>query len=168
MITKDDCLAALVRLNDLGINVDKEIRLTAASKEIPFEILQFIYKHQGIYLSDFCERLRRKHNKNKSPLYLNIRNEITDEKTAVTTLAALLLQITLFGSRLSEEQREQFYKEARTNLILQVLNDYYTYNVSDKCIALLKIFKSDILVAETVSGRREFKAEDGAVDNKKI
>ena len=37
MITKEDCLSILVRLGDSGINTDKEIARTAASKEIPFD-----------------------------------------------------------------------------------------------------------------------------------
>ena len=155
MITKEDCLSILVRLGDSGINTDKEIARTAASKEIPFDVLKFIYVHQGTYLSDFCEMIRRKHNQNKSPLYINIMKEITDKKDVITTITALLMQITLFGTKLTEEQREVFYKEARVNLILSVLSDYYNYDNYDKCIALLKIFKADILVAEAVSGRRE-------------
>lgn len=155
MITKEDCLSILVRLGDEGINTDKELALTAASKDVPIEVLKFIYNKQGTYLSDFCEMLRRKHNQNKSPLYINIMKEITDPKEVITTVAALLMQITLFGTKLTEEQREVFYKEARVNLILSVLSDYYNYDNYDKCTALLKIFKADMLVAEAVSGRRE-------------
>lgn len=155
MITKEDCLSILVRLSDEGINTDKELAITAASKEVPFEILKFIYNKQGTYLSDFCGMLRRKHNQGKSSLYINIMKEITDKKDVITTVTALLMQITLFGTKLTDDQRETFYKEARVNLILSVLADYYNYDNYDKCIALLKVFKADMLVAEAVSGRRE-------------
>lgn len=155
MITKEDCLSILVRLSDEGINTDKELAITAASKEVPFEILKFIYNKRGTYLSDFCGMLRRKHNQGKSPLYINIMKEITDKKDVITTVTALLMQITLFGTKLTDDQRETFYKEARVNLILSVLADYYNYDNYDKCIALLKVFKADMLVAEAVSGRRE-------------
>ena len=102
MITKNDCLSILVKLEDSGVkNIDTYMRKLLVSREIPLEVLKFISENRGLEISKFYEMLRKNHNKKKSPLYTNIVREITDPTEAVITLSCLLTQILLYGKKLS-------------------------------------------------------------------
>ena len=73
MITKNDCLSILVKLEDSGVkNIDTYMRKLLVSREIPLEVLKFISENRGLEISKFYEMLRKNHNKKKSPLYTNI------------------------------------------------------------------------------------------------
>ena len=88
MITKNDCLSILVKLEDSGVkNIDTYMRKLLVSREIPLEVLKFISENRGLEISKFYEMLRKNHNKKKSPLYTNIVREITDPTEAVITLS---------------------------------------------------------------------------------
>jgi len=154
MITKNDCLTILVSLEDKGINIDKPMRKLVTSKEIPMEVLKFILDNRGIEVANFYEMLRKKHNQKKSPLYHNIVKDIYDTDEVITTLACLLVQITLYGRKLPTN-KEIFQREVRAEEISRVLNSYYSTGEFDQCIALLKLLKSDLLVLEHISGRRD-------------
>ena len=78
MITKNDCMSILIKLEDHGVNIDSYMRKLIVSKEIPLEVLKFISQHRGIEVANFYEMLRKKHNQKKSPLYLNIVKEVSD------------------------------------------------------------------------------------------
>lgn len=157
MITKNDCLSILVKLEDNGVkNIDAYMRKLLVSREIPLEVLKFISDNRGLEISNFYEMLRKSHNKKKSPLYTNIVREQTSVKAIVTTLSCLLTQILLYGSKL--ENQELFYKEARADEITKVLNEYFQTGVADTCQSLLKLVKSDLLVLEYIAGRRELTA----------
>ena len=153
MITKNDCMSILIKLEDRGINIDNYMRKLVVSKEIPLEVLKFISQHRGIEVANFYEMLRKKHNQKKSPLYLNIVKEVTDLDDVITTLVCLLTQITLYGNKL--DSKDSFIKEVRAEEITRVLNEYFKTGVYDSCLALLKIIKSDLLVLEYINGRRE-------------
>lgn len=43
----------------------------------------------------------------------------------------------------------------RADEIAGVLSDYFKTEDAEKCVTLLKLIKSDILVLEYISGRRE-------------
>lgn len=154
MITKNDCLTILVSLEDKGLNIDKPMRKLVTSKEIPIEVLKFILDNRGIEVANFYEMLRKKHNQKKSPLYHNIVKDIYDTDEVITTLACLLVQITLYGRKL-QTNKEIFQREVRAEEISRVLNSYYSTGEFDQCIALMKLLKSDLLVLEHISGRRE-------------
>lgn len=157
MITKNDCLSILVKLEDNGAqNIDKYMRKLLVSREIPLEVLKFISDNRGLEVSNFYEMLRKSHNTKKSPLYTNILKEIEDPKKVITTLSCLLTQILLYGSKL--ENQELFYKEVRAEELTRVLNNYFKTGVFDECLALLRLFKSDLLVLEYIAGRREIAA----------
>ena len=153
MITKNDCMSILVKLGDEGINTDKEIKKLLLSKEIPLEIIKFIADNRGIEVMNFYEMLRKSHNKKKSPLYTNIVREQEDIQEVVITLSSLLTQIALYGSKL--EDPTEFYKTVRANEITEILNKYYTEQEYSLPIKLLKVIKSDLVVLEYISGRRE-------------
>jgi hypothetical protein len=86
MITKNDCLSILVKLEDSGVkNIDTYMRKLLVSREIPLEVLKFISDNHGLDISNFYEMLRKNHNKKKSPLYTNIVREQTEVKDIVTT-----------------------------------------------------------------------------------
>lgn len=154
MITKNDCLTILVALEDKGVNIDKQMRKLVTSKDIPMDVLKFILDNRGIEVANFYEMLRKKHNQKKSPLYHNIVKDIEDTDEVITTLACLLVQITLYGKKL-QTNREIFQREVRAEEITRVLNNYYSTGEFDQCLALLKLLKADLLVLEHISGRRE-------------
>lgn len=153
MITKNDCMSILIKLEDRGVNIDNYMRKLVVSKEIPLEVLKFISQHRGIEVANFYEMLRKKHNQKKSPLYLNIVKEVSTLDDVVTTLVCLLTQITLYSNKL--DNKDSFLKEVRAEEITRVLNEYFKEGTYDTCIALLKIIKSDLLVLEYIAGRRD-------------
>jgi hypothetical protein len=154
MITKNDCLTALVALEDHGVDINPAMKKLLSSKEIPFDVLKFILDNRGMEVYNFYEMLRKNHNKKKSPLYHNIMKDLEDPDDVITTLACLLVQITLYGRKLTTS-REVFNREARAEEITRVLNNYYTSGTLDQCIALLRLFKTDIIVLEHIVGKRE-------------
>lgn len=153
MITKNDCMSILIKLEDRGVNIDNYMRKLVISKEIPLEVLKFISQHRGIEVANFYEMLRKKHNQKKSPLYLNIVKEVSTLDDVITTLVCLLTQITLYSNKL--DNKDSFLKEVRAEEITRVLNEYFKEGTYDTCIALLKIIKSDLLVLEYIAGRRD-------------
>lgn len=153
MITKNDCMSILIKLEDRGVNIDNYMRKLVVSKEIPLDVLKFISQHRGIEVANFYEMLRKKYNQKKSPLYLNIVKEVSQPDEVITTLSCLLTQITLYGNKL--EAKDSFIKEVRAEEITRVLNEYFKTGVYDTCVSLLKIIKSDLLVLEYINGRRE-------------
>jgi hypothetical protein len=153
MITKNDCMSILIKLEDRGVNIDNYMRKLVVSKEIPLEVLKFISQHRGIEVANFYEMLRKKHNQKKSPLYLNIVKEVSTLDDVITTLVCLLTQITLYSNKL--DNKDSFLKEVRAEEITRVLNEYFKEGTYDTCIALLKIIKSDLLVLEYIAGRRD-------------
>jgi hypothetical protein len=154
MITKNDCLTVLVSLEDRGVNIDAAMKKLLVSKEIPMDVLKFILDNKGSEIANFYELLRKNHNKNKSPLYINIVKEITDPEDIITTLACLLVQITLYGKKLSSN-KDIFNREARAEEITRVLNNYYSTGALDQCLTMLRMVKTDLLVLEYISGRRD-------------
>jgi hypothetical protein len=154
MITKNDCLTLLVALEDRGVDINSSMRKLVTSKDIPTEVLKFILDNRGIEVANFYEMLRKKHNQKKSPLYHNIVKEVTDTDEVITTLACLLVQITLYSNKLPAN-KEIFQREVRAEEITRVLNTYYSTGDLSQCLALLKLIKTDLLVLEHISGRRE-------------
>jgi hypothetical protein len=154
MITKNDCLTILVALEDKGINIDKPMRKLVTSKEIPMDVLKFILDNRGSEVANFYEMLRKKHNQKKSPLYHNIVKDIEDTDEIITTLACLLVQVTLYSRKLVSN-KEIFQREVRAEEITRVLNNYYSTGDFSQCLALLRLLKADMLVLEYISGRRE-------------
>lgn len=153
MITKNDCLTVLVALEDRGLDINQPMKKLVTSKEVPLDVLKFILDNRGIEVAHFYEMLRKKHNDKKSPLYHNIVKDITDPEEIITTLACLLVQITLYSKKL-QANKEIFKREVRAEEITRVLNDYYATGTLDSCLVLLKLIKSDLLVLEHISGRR--------------
>lgn len=154
MITKNDCLTILVKLEDSGtLEAKNYIKKLMISREPSIEVLRFIATQRGFEIGRFYEMLRKSHNEKKSPLYTNILKEITDPKEIVTTLSCLLTQILLYGSKL--DNPSAFYREARGAEISSVLNSYFSSGNLDRCLMLLKVIKSDLLVMEYIAGRRD-------------
>lgn len=154
MITKNDCLTLLVSLEDRGVDINQPMKKLITSKEIPLDVLKFILVNRGIEVANFYEMLRKKHNQKKSPLYHNIVKDITEPEEIITTLACLLVQITLYGNKLTAN-KEIFQREVRAEEITRVLNDYYATGSLDQCFTLLKLLKTDLVVLEHIGGKRE-------------
>jgi len=154
MITKNDCMSILVKLEDNGVKgIDPYMKKLLTSREIPLEVLKFISINRGLDVSNFYEMLRKNHNKKKSPLYTNILKEVTDPKEVVTTLSCFLTQILLYGNKL--ENKETFFRAVRAEELTRVLNTYFKTGVYEECLSVLKLLKSDLLVLEYIAGRRE-------------
>lgn len=154
MITKNDCMSLLMSLEERGINVDKQLYKLMLLPAPSVEILKFIVDNQGIRAIDFYEMLRKKNNQKKSPLYKNILKEVSDPLDQVTTLTCLLLQITLFGNKLEQTEREAFLKEVRAEEITRALHTYYEIEDINKITTLLRLIKSDLIVLEHLKGTR--------------
>ena len=69
--------------------------------------------------------------------------EVVDPEEVITTLACLLVQITLYSKKLPTN-KEIFQREVRAEEITRVLNDYYSSGAFDSCLALLRLLKSDL------------------------
>jgi hypothetical protein len=147
-------MTILVAIEDKGVNIDSQMKKLLTSKEIPIDTLKFILDNRGIEVANFYEMLRKKHNQKKSPLYHNIVKEITDPEEVITTLACLLVQITLYSKNLPAN-KEIFQREVRAEEISRVLNNYYATGMLDSSLALIKLLKSDLLVLEHIGGRRD-------------
>ena len=106
MITKNDCLSILTKLDESGVSgVNPYVRKLVVARDIPLEVLKFISDNRGLEVSKFYEMLRRSHNQKKSPLYTNILKEIDDPQEVVTTLSCLLTQILLYGKKLENKDQ---------------------------------------------------------------
>ena len=157
MITKNDCLSILTKLDESGVSgVNSYVRKLVVARDIPLEVLKFISDNRGLEVSKFYEMLRKSHNQKKSPLYTNILKEIDDPQEVVTTLSCLLTQILLYGKKL--ENRDQFFREVRAEELTRVLNNYFKTGLYEECLNLIKVIKSDLLVLEYIAGRRELNA----------
>ena len=154
MITKNDCLSILTKLDESGVSgVNSYVRKLVVARDIPLEVLKFISDNRGLEVSKFYEMLRKSHNQKKSPLYTNILKEIEDPQEVVTTLSCLLTQILLYGKKL--ENKDQFFREVRAEELTRVLNNYFKTGLYEECLHLIKVIKSDLLVLEYIAGRRE-------------
>lgn len=157
MITKNDCLSILTKLDEGGVQgVNQCMRRLLMSREVPIDVLRFISDNRGLEVSRFYEMLRKSHNQKKSPLYTNILKDVDDPNEAVTTLSCLLTQILLYGKRL--ENRDQFFREVRAEEVTRVLNSYFKTGLYEECLSLLKLIKTDLLVLEYIAGRRDLAA----------
>ena len=157
MITKNDCLSILTKLDTNGVKgVNPYVKKLLISRDIPLEVLKFISDNRGLEVSKFYEMLRKSHNKKKSPLYTNILKEVSEPKEVLTTLSSLLTQILLYNNKL--ESQTTFLKEVRAEEITRVLSNYFNTGVYEECLNLLKVIKSDLLVLEYIAGRREMLA----------
>ena len=154
MITKNDCLSILVKLEDSGVSEARTyIKKLIVAKDPPIEVLRFISVNRGIEISNFYEMLRKSHNQKKSPLYTNILKDFGSIQESLTTLSCLLTQILLYGNKL--DNPEAFFKEARAEEITRVLNAYFQTGNPEDCFTVLQLVKSDLLVLEHIAGRRD-------------
>lgn len=60
MITKNDCLSILVKLEDSGLNVDSYMKKLIVSKEVPLEVLRFISQNRGLEVTNFLWNVKKK------------------------------------------------------------------------------------------------------------
>ena len=150
MISKSDVVLLLTDLHEKGIDVNKEISELYKSPTIPLSILKKINDSRPLEILQFYEKLRDSYNKKRSKLYINImkanENAITESKTILTTLSALLNQILQFEC----EDKTRFYKNARVDEILKVLELYLSTGNINPALKLLNLFKIDIKALESI------------------
>lgn len=153
MVTKNDLLLLLTELQESGVEVRTYLNKVLTSPSVSLDVVKFINDQRQFDVASFYELLRKNYNSKKSPLYKNIvKEELADPQEALTTLAALNLQILLFAKKLEDDK--MFLKHSRAEEITRVLNNYYkTYDLIP-CLKLLKLVKADLVAFETVAGRR--------------
>lgn len=146
MIAKSDIILLLTELQNKGVDVGDMLNLTLKSSTIPLEVLRKINAERSLDIINFYEKLRSSYNKKKSKLYINImkadENVIEDPKTILTTLSGLLNQILQFPA----EDKALFYKHARADEIVKVLNIYFNSFNLEPARQLLAITKADVKV----------------------
>lgn len=152
MITKDDCMSILLKLEDQGLNINSAMRKLVIAKDIPLDVLKFIAQNRGMEAINFYEMLRSRYNQKKTPLYKNILKN-NDDKEVTTILACLLTQIVLYSKKL--ESKDLFLREIRAEEISRVLHDYFKTDDLEQCKKMLGLIKSDLLVLEYLNGRRK-------------
>jgi hypothetical protein len=152
MITKDDCMSILLKLEDQGLNINSAMRKLVVAKDIPLDILKFIAQNRGMEAINFYEMLRSRYNQKKTPLYKNILKN-NDDREVTTILACLLTQIVLYSKKL--ESKDLFLREIRAEEISRVLHDYFKTDDLEQCKKMLGLIKSDLLVLEYLNGRRK-------------
>lgn len=154
MITKQDCMSLLIKLEDKGINIDPYMKKLLIAKDLPIDVLKFIAQNKGIEVINFYEMLRKKHNQDKSPLYTNILKDHTDVGEVLITLSCLFVQILLYNKKLTENN-DLFLKEIRAEEITRAVSDYFKDGIETTALTLIKAIKADLLVLEYINGRRE-------------
>ena len=156
MLQNSDLILLLTELEEQGAkDAKKYIRQAIAERSVPLDALKFVNSCRQLDVVSFYEHIRRNHNEKKSPLYKNIVQGDAQTAKALTTLHALLLQVSLFGSKLEDADRAQFYKHVRAEEIADVLRRYYKeYNMTD-VLKILKLIRADVMAFEYVNGRRE-------------
>jgi hypothetical protein len=152
MITKDDCMSILLKLEDQGLNINSAMRKLVVAKDLPLDVLKFIAQNRGMEAINFYEMLRSRYNQKKTPLYKNILKN-NDDKEVTTILACLLTQIVLYSKKL--ESKDLFLREIRAEEISRVLHDYFKTDDLEQCKKMLGLIKSDLLVLEYLNGRRK-------------
>ena len=151
MITRTDLVLLLTELQEKGIDVTEDInKLYQSGNSIPVDVLKKINDTRPLDLLKFYEKLRDSYNKKRSKLYINImksnENAITEVKTVLTTLSALLNQILQF----EVEDKSMFYTHARADEIIKVLGIYFSTKNIDPAYKLLSLIKADIKTLDLI------------------
>ena len=156
MLQVNDLILLLTELEDSGdVDAKRYIRQVVGKQSIPLNVLKYVNDKRQLDVVAFYDRIRRNHNEKKSPLYKNIMSEITDTNLVLTTLHAFLLQVSLFGSKLDNESKTQFFKHVRAEEAANVLRSYYKDFDVSSAMKLLRLIKADIMAFEYANGRRE-------------
>lgn len=148
MITKNDIILLLTELQSQGIDTKDDINTVLKSPSIPLDVLKKINDNKSLDIINFYEKLRKSYNEKRSKLYINIvksdENLLSDPKTIMTTLSALLNQILQYKAK----DQTLFYKHARGEEIARVIEIYFkTYNL-EPALQLLALSKADLKVLQ--------------------
>lgn len=154
MISKNDLFLLLTELEDSGEDVGNQISKLMKVPGISPDVLRFVNSRRALDVSSFYDVLRKSYNQKKSPLYKNlVKEEYKDPNEVLIILSALNLQIILFANKLEDDK--MFLRHSRVEEVTKVLNDYYkTYDLMP-CYKLLKLIKTDLIVFDYISGRRD-------------
>lgn len=149
MVTKTDLILLLTEMQEHGSNVGSQLNKVVLNEGISLEVLKFVNDNRQLDIAVFYEMLRKNYNSKKSPLYKNlVKEELSEAEDALTTLAALNLQILLFAKKLEDDR--MFLKHSRAEEITTVLNGYYkTYDLRP-CYKLLRLIKADLKAFESI------------------
>jgi hypothetical protein len=151
MLTKRDCILLLSELNSKGVDSNEMLKLAMRSTDLDIDVLKFINDNRPIDANAFYEKIRKSYNNKKSNLYKNIVtcDEVDCTEIALTTLAALNLQILLFVQSVQDAQ--MFLRSVRFEEINQALLNYSKTFDLVPCIQVLQVIKSDLKVFEYIN-----------------
>ena len=151
MITRRDCLLLLSELSAKGIETDSMVKLALKSDFANIDVIKFINDHRQFDANAFYEKLRKSYNHKKSNLYKNIVtcDEVDCTDTALTTLAALNLQIQLFSKDV--EDKKMFFQHTRAEEICQAMLNYFKNYDIVSCIKVLQLVKADLKAFEYIN-----------------
>ena len=148
MITKADCILLLTDLAERGVDTRHYLNRLLQQRDLDLSCLKFINDNRSLDVTEFYKKIRKSYNNKKSKLYGNIVKDITDPDDVLTTLASLLLQITLFSKTATDKQL--FLKHSRADDISNVLALYFKeYNLTN-CVRLLNLIKADLKAIESI------------------
>ena len=151
MITRRDCILLLSELSAKGVDTSNILPLAINSSSINIEVIKFINSHRQFEANAFYEKLRKSYNNKKSMLYKNIVtcDEVDCTDTVLTTLSALLLQISLYLKQV--DNTSLFLRQIRYEEILQALLNYNKSFNLVPCIQVLQIIKADLKAFEHIT-----------------
>ena len=151
MITRRDCLLLLSELSAKGVDTTDMVKLALRNDSANIEVVKFINQHRQLDANAFYEKIRKSYNNKKSNLYKNIvtYDEVDCSETALTTLAALSLQILLFLKNV--EDTRMFLQHTRFAEISQAMLNYSRSYDIVSCIKVLQIVKADLKAFEYIN-----------------
>lgn len=147
MIRKNDLILLLTQMEAEGVDIGDQMERLMLADGIPMESLRFINSHRQLDLTKFYERVRHNYNTKRSDLYINIMKEDIEPQEVITTLCALLLQITLFSKH--ADNRTGFLEWSRAGEISKVLTTYFSSMDMQDALKMLRVIKTDIKALES-------------------
>lgn len=155
MITKSDVILLLTDIQNSGIDCKDILTKVISEPNIQFDSLKFINDNRQMDLTKFYEKIRRSYNNNKSKLYKNIMQEISEDNVSdiLTTLNSYALQCLLFEKNV--EDKQMFERFSRLEEVYRCLHYYSKTHDLRPCIKLLQLIKIDIKALEQIYRNNE-------------
>lgn len=155
MLQTNDLILLLTELEEAGDDkAHSLIRDIIGRPSVSLTALKYVNDQRQLDVVSFYEHIRKNNNEKRSPLYKNIVKDMEDPVDVIVTLHAFLLQVALFGRKVPEESKLQFFKHVRAEEVASVLDKYYIdYDVSS-ALKMIRLIKADLLAFEHINGRR--------------
>lgn len=141
MITKNDCFEIIIKSN-----IENKKQLILELSPLPLiEVIRKVNELRLLDVTNFYKKLRKSYNQKRSKLYKDLVREIDDPNKAAIILTIYLQNAMLYKSEVNGE--ELFRKSARVPEVLQVLINFFNYDII-KTVDMLKTIRNDIKCLE--------------------